>query len=184
MIIMLSGYKRCGKDTVAKYLVNEFGFTRYGFADPIKEISYMLFDWKKEDDEAMKEIIDERYGFSRRQFWQYFGTDWAQIELGKVFPEFKQKIDRNFWVKKFENLFLKNPTIDYVISDYRFPHEYEILKNYNPITIRIDRNIEHLDTHESESYINKLHVEHVIKNDCDLIELRSRVCDMIDMIRF
>ncbi|MGD9679022.1 MAG: hypothetical protein AB7V16_11830 [Vulcanibacillus sp.] len=182
MIIMLSGYKRSGKDTVANYLVNEYGFTRYGFADPIKEISYILFDWKKEDDEVLKEVIDERYGFSRRQFWQYFGTEWAQYQLPNQFAEFSKKIGRNFWVKKFENLYKSNPNINYVISDYRFPHEYEVLKEYNPKCIQIHRDIVASDCHESEKYINDLHTNYYLKNDCDLIQLERRVKTIMSFI--
>jgi dephospho-CoA kinase len=42
MIIGLSGYARSGKDTAADHLVNEYGFTRYSFAAPMKEAMYRL----------------------------------------------------------------------------------------------------------------------------------------------
>ena len=37
-IIGILGNKRVGKDTVADYLVKNYGFIKYNFADPIKEI--------------------------------------------------------------------------------------------------------------------------------------------------
>ena len=43
MIIALTGKKGCGKDTIANYLVEKYGFINYGFADPIKEVGKILF---------------------------------------------------------------------------------------------------------------------------------------------
>ena len=42
MIIGLSGYAQSGKDTVAKVLIEEYGFTRIAFADKIREFLYDL----------------------------------------------------------------------------------------------------------------------------------------------
>jgi hypothetical protein len=38
----LSGYAQCGKDVVAAYLVDRYGFERRGFADKIREAVYAL----------------------------------------------------------------------------------------------------------------------------------------------
>ena len=38
MIVGLSGYARSGKDTVAKTLINQYGFERIAFADPIRDM--------------------------------------------------------------------------------------------------------------------------------------------------
>lgn len=42
MILGLSGYARSGKDTIADYLVENYGFTRMAFADPMREALYRL----------------------------------------------------------------------------------------------------------------------------------------------
>jgi hypothetical protein len=41
-IIGLSGYAQCGKDAVAAYLVERYGFERRGFADKMREAVYAL----------------------------------------------------------------------------------------------------------------------------------------------
>jgi hypothetical protein len=41
-ILGLSGYARCGKDSAAAVLVEEFGFTRVAFADKLREVLYAL----------------------------------------------------------------------------------------------------------------------------------------------
>ena len=42
MIIGLSGYAQVGKDTVAQILVEEYGYSRIGFADIIRNACYRL----------------------------------------------------------------------------------------------------------------------------------------------
>jgi hypothetical protein len=42
MLIALSGKKRRGKDTVANYLVEKYGFNKHGFADKVKEYAYAI----------------------------------------------------------------------------------------------------------------------------------------------
>jgi hypothetical protein len=37
-VIAISGFKRSGKDTIANYLVSEYGFKRVSFADPLKDL--------------------------------------------------------------------------------------------------------------------------------------------------
>lgn len=38
MVILVTGLKRSGKDTVANYFSSHYGFERYAFADPIKKL--------------------------------------------------------------------------------------------------------------------------------------------------
>ena len=42
MIIGLSGYAGSGKDTVASVLIEQHGFTRLAFADPIREFLLLI----------------------------------------------------------------------------------------------------------------------------------------------
>lgn len=56
-LIAISGWKRSGKDTVADYLVKEYGAERIGFADPLKDMVSELFGVSRAqiDDPATKE---------------------------------------------------------------------------------------------------------------------------------
>lgn len=183
MIILLSGLKQSGKDTIANYLVQKYNFTKYAFASPIKEVSRILFGWNEKDDEILKEVVDEQWGFSRRQFWQYFGTEWAQGELRNQFPSFDKNIGRCLWVKKFEQLFLQDTTKNYVISDFRFIHEYEILKKYNPIAIKILRDsVVANDGHASETSFKILPCDYIIKNNNSVQDTYFQIDDIIKKI--
>ena len=42
MIVGLSGYAQVGKDTVANYLVENYGFVKVSFADPIRQALHRL----------------------------------------------------------------------------------------------------------------------------------------------
>ena len=109
MIIGICGKKRCGKDTIADILVNTYNFTKYAFGDPIKEIARIIFNF---DEEQLygdnKELIDERWGVSPRQFFQKFGTDYGQFYFNKQFPNILKDKPRTLWVQVFHQWYLKN----------------------------------------------------------------------------
>lgn len=49
MIIALTGKQRSGKDTVAQYLVDRYGFTRKSLAEPVYQIARDFFGMKEKD---------------------------------------------------------------------------------------------------------------------------------------
>ena len=66
MIIGILGQKRNGKDTCADYLVEHYNFTKVSFADPIKQILKIMFDF---NDEQLygdkKELIHSKGNWNR-----------------------------------------------------------------------------------------------------------------------
>lgn len=64
MILGLSGQAGSGKDFIANILVNEYGFTKIAFADPLKRICKEVFDFSDEQlwgPSAMRNTEDPRY---------------------------------------------------------------------------------------------------------------------------
>jgi hypothetical protein len=176
MIIGITGFKRSGKNTVCNYLSMKYGFTEYAFASPIKEISYKLFDWNKEDDEQLKETIDPKWGISRREFWQWFGTEAMQYHLPEEFPNYANKIGRRLWSEIFRNLYEKNKDINYAISDFRFPHEQQLLTELNAITIKVvNRKLLNKDLHESEMHIETIKCDYTVFNETSFKDLYKQV---------
>jgi len=57
-VIAISGWVKSGKDTAANLLINEFGFTRVGFADKLKDNVAEDYDLDRAslDDQAQKEL--------------------------------------------------------------------------------------------------------------------------------
>lgn len=182
MIIGVTGKKRSGKDTVANYLVDSWGFKRYGFADPMKKMVKEAFLWDDERvDGSEKETIDPRWGISPRQALQHIGTEYAQYSLPDNFPEFKKLINRKLWVKRFKFWYEKeinetnkynlkhnfNTTLDVVVSDVRFLHEVQELKGMGGIILRVNRpeanNAE--DPHPSETEMDSIKPHFTLDNE-------------------
>ena len=177
MIIGLVGKKRVGKDTVADFLCKKYGFIKYGFADPIKEIAKIMFDFST--DESLKEVIDERWGISPREFYQKFGTEYGQFIMPQHFPKIFNDIDKKgFWVKRFQIWYEKNKDKNIVITDIRFMHEYEEIKKMGGYIIKIVRDTGLVDNHVSENF--NIDIPVTIKNNGSKEDLFRQIVYLIN----
>ncbi len=175
-IIMLCGVKRSGKDTVAMYLTSHFAYKQLCFADSLKQACRQLFDLTVEQTDGNdKEVIDTRYGCTPRAILQFFGTEIMQYKLSELMPS----VGRLFWVNKV--LPLMNEPKPYVVSDMRFKHEYDLVKQmYGDTTslkvIRIDNpRVPGCDGHESECDWMKVTPDHVLLNHGTLNQLFKQI---------
>ena len=155
MIIGICGKKRCGKDTIADILVNTYNFEKYAFGDPIKKIAQIIFNFSEEQLYGdKKEEKDEYWGISPREFFQKFGTDYAQYYFNNQFPNLLKENPRNLWVEVFQKWYMtekeKNPNLKVVISDVRFIHEIQKIKSLGGYVIKVERNLNNIDDHISE----------------------------------
>jgi len=176
MIIGVTGFKRSGKNTVCNYLASKYGFTEYAFASPIKEVSYKLFGWNPEEDDQLKEVVDPEWGISRREFWQWFGTEAMQYGLPEMYPNYGKKIGKGVWTQIFKNLYEKNKDITYCISDFRFPHEKRLLDEIGATTIKVvNRNLLNKDLHESEMHIETMGCDYIVFNEGSFSDLYGQV---------
>lgn len=185
MIIGITGYKTAGKDSIADVLI-ENGFEKYSFADPIKEIAKIMFGWGDEMfTPANKEKFDEFWGLKIREPLLALGTEFAQYTLPSMFPEFDKRIGRKLWVKRFERWYESHRNENIVIPDMRFPHEQEVLRKYNAVFVRVNREqaVPKGAVHESESYVPQLEAHYEIDNNSTLDNLRDSVLAMLKGIK-
>ena len=106
-LICLLGKKRTGKDSCGDYLISKYNFTRYAFADPIKEILKILFDFSNEQLNDDKEKIDERWNVSPREVLQKFGTEMCRNNLDKYLPKIKETMNNEtIWIKLFRFFYM------------------------------------------------------------------------------
>jgi len=190
MIIGIYGKKRSGKDTIANFLCEKYGFIKYGFGDPIKDIAKIMFGFTEEQlYGSKKEEIDPEWNISPRQFFQKFGTDYGQFLFPEQFPTIFEtcKDTRSIWVKVFKNWYKQklkeNPNIKVVINDIRFLHEYNAIKELDGYIIKIVRNIEHHDSHISENELENFEKEKfnkIIINTKEKEHLYSQIIDIIN----
>ena len=165
-VIGITGQKFSGKDTLGDYFVNELGYTRIAFADALKEAVKCIFDF---DDEQLygskKEIPDDYWNFSARQALQFVGTDLFRNQISTLSPH----IEKNIWVhvvkRKILNRIEKDPHAKFVITDARFPNEIDMVKELGGIVIKLRRNNNNTDTHESEALIESLYCDYDISNN-------------------
>jgi dephospho-CoA kinase len=110
--IALTGKLRSGKDTLAAYLTEKYGYTRFAFGDELKRYANELFDVEP--------------GAKPRELLQWFGQ--AMRERAP-----------DVWVRKcFDKIAMyeidairhEEPLIRAVITDLRQPSEFGGLRNH------------------------------------------------------
>ena len=184
-LIGIIGLKNSGKDTVGDYLVSQFGFTKYAFAHPVKQVCKTIFSLSDEqlEDRVLKEKKDPRWGISPREMFQRVGTDFGQFAIFKIFPELKGKISyRELWVKIFEQWYNDNSNLDIVVTDVRFKHEAKKIKDLGGQIIKINRKLGENDNHISELELNRIpkeHIDYEIDNNYKLVDLYSQIDTLI-----
>lgn len=173
-IIGIIGKKRSGKDTVADYINLNYEYEKKKFAGPMKEAIKILFNFTDDQLETdLKDEIDPYWGVSPRIIMQSMGTEYLQYELSKIIPS----LGNNFAVKR---MFL-NPCDNIVISDVRFIHEANEIKNRGGYLIKIIRNTNLIDTHISETGIDSLPYDKLIDNNGTLDELNDKIDNIMKM---
>jgi hypothetical protein len=172
MIIGLTGYAQSGKDTVAKILVENYGYTRIAFADKIRDFLYEtnpMFDAIAGEPMFVKNKVD-RDGWEEakksphiRRLLQTSG-----VAARKVFGE-------NFWVQQalrevhFEG--------NYVITDVRFKNEADAIRKYDNSQIwRIKRlGVDAVNAHVSETQMDGYPVDQIFTNNGTVEDLELMV---------
>lgn len=179
IVIAFIGYKRSGKDTCCNHISQFYKFKHIKISEKLKKIVKLLFNLNDDDLEINKEIENKYWKTSPRKIMQFVGTDIFQYKIQELIPN----INNDFWIKSFEEDYLKNNNDNLVISDLRFIHEYEVLKKYNVIVIKIENDrLKNDDNHISENEHLKIPYDYVIKNDGRLSNLYKKVESIINII--
>jgi len=181
MLIAICGKKRTGKDTVADYIQEFWGFQKRSFAKPIKKALEIIFDWPEEiwHSDELKEEVDPRWGISPRQAAQHMGTEWGQYHLGQSFPLFHDTMGRKLWVAR---ALFDIDNEDVVVSDLRFLHEAEAIRDRGGFIIKIHRNLKYEDGHLSEIGVNIIDADFEIDNDKTELHLLGIVDSVMEDI--
>lgn len=173
MLIGLSGYARSGKDTVGKYLVDRHGFTKFAFADALKEVAYILnpiVDITQEYEFIrLAEGVDQ-IGWDEtkkapevRRILQVLGTECGREVLGE-----------NIWVDIISRKIWKYEKV--VITDARFPNELAFIKMRGGFSWWIDRDeVGPLNSHVSENTVTCKDANGIIYNNRDFEHLYKNV---------
>ena len=149
MIIGVTGYKGSGKDTVARYLCENYDFQQVSFAEPMKNVLCYIFGWNMSQWESLewKETPNEAcYGHTPRHIAQTFGTGWG-----------RDVVHNNLWVDTLARQL--HPDGRYVISDVRFDNEAAAVRALGGAVVRVKvRGRVQADGHASEAGVSDMHV--------------------------
>lgn len=155
-VILLCGYKRCGKDTFAKYVESKYGFTHLKISKNLKEVLKVLFHFSDEQLEGdLKDVIDERWKITPREAMIFVGTDMFQYKITELLPQ----INRNFWIEnvvsEIQKMREENKQTKIVISDLRFNHELVRLLNLFEFDESVEYSIVKIVNPNLKLYYNK-----------------------------
>lgn len=155
-VVGFTGYAGCGKDTAADVL-EMFGYKRLAFADSLRRVVNELYDipFESMTDRKLKEqpLTTPPYK-SPREILQYMGTEAVRSFYAET------------WVDKVRRTIENNPDQRYVITDWRFPNEGEMLKDICGLRARINRKgLVRTHAHSSEAYIETMEVDLEIENN-------------------
>ena len=188
-LIAVCGLKRSGKDVVANYLSDRYGYKHVKIAEKLKKITQTAFGFTDDDLETdAKDRIHPVWGVTPRVCMDYLGTHVFQHDIKRILPHCSFP-DRCFWINDVLRSHcstgsyseLKNRV---VISDLRFEHELRAIRQRSKLyneddlkttVIRICRDGTSADGFESESETHKLVVDHTIHNNGTLDDLFEQV---------
>jgi len=172
MIIGLSGYAQSGKDTVANILVENYGYKRIAFADPIRDLIY-----------EMDPLIPKGYGnniinYRLQDMVDTYGWDRLKVE----FPEVRRLLQDTgvgarkvfgdkFWI--YQALSDVAPQDKVVVSDVRFENEAKWIQEFNGQIWRIKRlGTDATNDHVSESEMDGYPVNQIFVNNGSIDDLK------------
>jgi len=167
-LIGISGKAGAGKDTLGKYLCDEYRCMHYYFAKPLKEGAKIMFGLSDEQIENKEKVI-EPWGISPRKIYQLLGT-----EVGRG-------IDVNIWVKNAE-MFVKSVAgHTVVITDVRFDNEAFWIRNRGGVVINIVRDQDDIveNRHSSEGGLKPDNIDLTIHNNGTIADMCNEVTYMI-----
>ena len=177
MLIGMTGQKGSGKDTFAEAL----GFVTTKMADTLKNMLRTLYRDAGVDPETIERKIEGDLkeepceilgGATPRWAMQSLGTEWAKM----VDPT--HTLWSRIWHSKASALIEAGH--DIVVTDVRFQHEAEALRDLSGLLVRIDRpGSENVDTHESETEMRGLVPDATVVNDRGIEELQVTAINLI-----
>lgn len=142
-IISLSGLAGSGKDTAAKILVEEYGFTRISFSGKVKDVVAAIFNWDRgllegltDESRKWRDTIDPWWS---NQLDTEVTPRWAMTEIGT--EVMRKHFHQDIWVLALSRIAedLKNKNQNVVVSDTRHINELYMMYTLGATLVGIHR---------------------------------------------
>jgi hypothetical protein len=156
MIIGLSGYAGVGKDTLAMHIKKkDSSFVIKKFSGKLKVIASILTGIPEGmfESQSFKSLELNGWNMTVREFLQRLGTE-----------AIRDGLHNDSWVNA---LFCDYHQGDnWVITDMRFPNEFEAVKKFGGMAVRLWRpDVHPVNYHESEVALDKYAFDYIASND-------------------
>jgi hypothetical protein len=148
-VLMLSGYMKSGKDTVGDYLCENYGFTRFAFADVLKDEVSQIYNIERslldtQEGKASTVLKSGGHPFKSRIAIFIFSLFGKTTTIRRILIKHGQKRRKenvSYWVDKVSKKIKGSNVLRAVITDWRFPNEYTRLREegWNIVPWRIHR---------------------------------------------
>ncbi len=196
IIIGVTGKKRHGKDTFAARLIDQHGFTRIAFADPLKRTMEDL-------DPIVRVEVDERGLVHEYETWSYGPAHvrlaWLIEQIGweqaKEIREvrrllqahgvaIREHLDEDAWV---DAAMATADLVDgpVVITDVRFPNEADsVTYSGRGFLVRVTRpGVESTDAHVSETAMDDVPAYFEVVNSGTVADLHAEADDVVRQLQ-
>lgn len=198
------GFASSGKDTVASFLIDDFGYTPIAFADSIKDCLSSIFSWDRQliegatpESRKWRETVDPWWAaklgvpnFTPRWAMTHFGTDVMRAHF-----------DPRIWILNTERRLMSHQNKRIVVKDCRFPNEVATLRANGGKICRVRRGpepawygiakqanegcpvaratMQRFDIHESEWAWIGVEIDHMIENDSTVADLGQKIGNIV-----
>ena len=183
--IALMGRAGSGKDTVARYLVQVYGYRRIAFADPLRSMALAVDPIISADAEVggavtrvvradrLSDVVGrlgwegaKRHYPEVRRFLQRLGLEGVREHLGD-----------DTWVEIAiaEISRIRADRMPVVVTDVRFRNELDALRRWNFLPVWVERPGVSAGSHLSEAELGPEDADHVVYNDSSPAELYEQV---------
>lgn len=192
MIIGLNGKAGAGKDTVANFLVEGFGFERYAFADAVRDAALainpvIMTNWETVEIEEAHNTGVRLRELRLAEYIKTHGWDWSKRNIPEIRRLLqvigtemgRQVLGENCWVDLVDRKIKASGNVNAVITDLRFPNEAQYVRSLNGkivLIVRPDNPDSIGASHASEQYTPE--PDYVLNNDGSLWKLERLVDDM------
>jgi hypothetical protein len=176
-IIGLGGHARSGKDTVAAYLIERYGFVRYAFADAVRTAALALDPIIYTIPSFYVNGAPEPVRLSEIVAADGWEDAKAMPEVRRTLQRFGmgvRDIDPAFWIKATMAQ-LADETRPVVVTDVRFPNEVEAVRARGGLFVRVRRPGATGNGHISEHANDHIAADVEINNAGSLADLAATI---------
>lgn len=173
--VALIAKRKSGKSTIAKQLVERYGFQRHSWADALRKVFAMAYDEDVLDPSKYEEVKRRLYTIADRDGYPIeVSGGWLLQRIGT--EGLRDAVDLNFWIKAGERTLDRGPSyispgneaalseVRWVNDDTRFPNELGALRKrgFAIVGLHVDDAIRsqrvgydgRLDSHPSETSVS------------------------------